>query len=411
MGRALPAFSLFILLLGLLTHSWGNTADAQAPASLPWAMGMPSEQQFFGTVGHHAPAEVFHTTFASNVIFPSVSTARLRDLAPDSERPRIEQLSATTTLFNGRVSTEAEVARSQAGAVWLTPSMMGNARADASARMFRVGLTGSEGNLRYGLTFRHAGQGFLLTPDRANREMWGEWRTGWVTVRNSIGQTWNNVEAESTRSRLEQTYGRVGLLLNKPSWPELSVAYARNSFNSVLDPIGVTPQRSSNHAIEGAIAFHRASWDLRLASSYTLASDLLNGEADGHIKAQTLSAVVRPTNQLVITPVFTYRQELRSRSGVRIEHPVASLAMSYEQNPQLLFSTVGNYGSARSSDGLIDNESLWWKGMMDWAMFTSSEWITRIAFEAGYNRSSNRAVRSNNTEDISGLVRFRMVAR
>lgn len=411
MGRALPAFSLFFLLFGLLTHSWGNTADAQAPANPPWVIGMPSEQQFFGILPHHAPAEVFHTTFASNVIFPSVSTARLRDLAPDSERPRIEQLSAATMLFNGRVSTEAEVARSQAGAVWFTPSMMSNARTDASARMFRVGLTGSEGNLRYGLTFRHAEQGFLLTPDRANREVWGEWRTGWVTVRNSIGQTWDNVEAESTRSRLEQTYGRVGLLLNKPSWPEVSVAYARNSFNSVLDPIGVTPQRSSNHAVEGAIAFHRASWDLRLASSYTVASDLFNGEADGHIKAQTFSAVVRPTNQLVITPVFTYRQELRFRSGVRIEQPVASLAMSYQRNPQLLFSTVGNYGNARSSDGLIDNETLWWKGMMDWAIFTSSDWITRIAFEAGYNRSSNRVLRSNNMEDISGLVRFRMVAR
>jgi len=411
MGRALPAFSLFFLLFGLLTHSWGNTAEAQAPANPPWVIGIPSEQQFFGILPHHAPAEVFHTTFASNVIFPSVSTARLRDLAPDSERPRIEQLSAATTLFNGRVSTEAEVARSQAGAVWFTPSMMSNARTDASARMFRVGLTGSEGNLRYGLTFRHAEQGFLLTPDRANREVWGEWRTGWVTVRNSIGQTWDNVEAESTRSRLEQTYGRVGLLLNIPSWPEVSVAYARNSFNSVLDPIGVTPQRSSNHAVEGAIAFHRASWDLRLASSYTVASDLFNGEADGHIKAQTFSAVVRPTNQLVITPVFTYRQELRFRSGVRIEQPVASLAMSYQRNPQLLFSTVGNYGNARSSDGLIDNETLWWKGMMDWAIFTSSDWITRIAFEAGYNRSSNRVLRSNNMEDISGLVRFRMVAR
>lgn len=411
MGRALPAFSLFFLLFGLLTHSWGNTAEAQAPANPPWVIGIPSEQQFFGILPHHAPAEVFHTTFASNVIFPSVSTARLRDLAPDSERPRIEQLSAATTLFNGRVSTEAEVARSQAGAVWFTPSMMSNARTDASARMFRVGLTGSEGNLRYGLTFRHAEQGFLLTPDRANREVWGEWRTGWVTVRNSIGQTWDNVEAESTRSRREQTYGRVGLLLNKPSWPEVSVAYARNSFNSVLDPIGVTPQRSSNHAVEGAIAFHRASWDLRLASSYTVASDLFNGEADGHIKAQTFSAVVRPTNQLVITPVFTYRQELRFRSGVRIEQPVASLAMSYQRNPQLLFSTVGNYGNARSSDGLIDNETLWWKGMMDWAIFTSSDWITRIAFEAGYNRSSNRVLRSNNMEDISGLVRFRMVAR
>lgn len=365
MGRVLPAFNLFILLLDLLAQPSGSNAAAQGPAALPWMMDMPIENQFFGTTGTQAPAEVFHMRFTSNVVFPSVPTSRLRDLAPDSERPRIEQLLATTTLFNGRLSTEAEVAQSQTGATWLTAAMMGNTRTAASARMFRIGLTGSEGSLRYGLTFRHAGQGFLLTPDRANREVWGEWKTGWVTFRNSVGQTWDNLEGESTRSRLEQTYGRVGLLLNKPSWPELSLTYARNSLNSVLDPIGVTPQRSSNHAFEGAISIHRPNWDLRLASSYILASDLLHGEADSNIKAQTLSVVLHPINTLIITPVFTYRQELRSRSGVRIDNPVASLAVSYEQNPQLLLSTVGNYGSFRSSDGLIDNETLRWKGMMD----------------------------------------------
>ena len=97
-------------------------------------------------------------------------------------------------------------------------------------------------------------------------------------------QTWNNVEGESTRSRLEQTLW-AGLLLNMPSWPELSVTYARSSVNSLLDPIGVAPQRFSNHAIEGAVSIHRPSWDLRLASSYVLASDLLHGDADSNIQA------------------------------------------------------------------------------------------------------------------------------
>jgi len=42
-----------------------------------------------------------------------------------------------------------------------------------------------------------------------------------------------------------------------------------------------------------------------------------------------------------------------------------------------------------------------------WAMYSSAEWTTKVAFEAGYNRAS----RSNDTEDISGLVRFGIVAR
>jgi hypothetical protein len=277
--------------------------------------------------------------------------------------------------------------------------------------MFRLGLTGSEGGLRYGFTFRHAGQSFLLTPDRANREVWGEWKTGWVTFRKAVGQTWNNVEGESTRSRLEQTYGRVGLLLNMPSWPELSVTYAKNSVSSMLDPIGVAPQRTSNHTVEGAVFIHRPSWDLRLASIYILASDLLRGDLDSNIRAQIFSAVLRPIDMLVITPAFTYRQEFRPWSGARIENPVASLAVSYEQDHRLLLSTIGNYGSSRSSDGVIHHETLRWRGIVDWAMYSSAEWTTKVAFEAGYNRASNRTSRSNDTEDISGLVRFGIVAR
>lgn len=410
MGRVLPAFNLIIFVL-LIIQPWGGKAAAQSPEAQSWTTGLPLGQQLFWATRPHASAEVLHVTFASNVIVPSLPTSRLRDLAPESGRPRIEQLLATTTLFNGKLATEAEVAHSQTGATWMTPSMLGNARTDTSARMFRIGLTGSEGSLRYGFTFRHAGQGFLLIPDRASREVWGEWKTGWVTFRKAVGQTWNNVEGESTQSRLEQTYGRVGLLLNMPSWPELSVTYARSSLNSMLDPIGVAPQRSSNHTIEGAVFIHRPNWDLRLASSYILASDLLRSDADTNVRAQTLSAILRPINTLVITSAFTYRQEFRSWSGGRIENPVASLAVSYEQTPRLLFSTVGNYGSSRSSDGFIHNETFRWRGIMDWAMYTSSEWVTKIALEAGYNRSSTRASGSNDLEDISGLVRFGIMAR
>ncbi len=48
---------------------------------------------------------------------------------------------------------------------------------------------------------------------------------------------------------------------------------------------------------------------------------------------------------------------------------------------------------------------------MDWAMYTSSEWVTKIALEAGYNRSSSRASGSNDIGDISGMVRFGIAAQ
>ena len=401
MNRPVLASSLVALLLGIVSQAWcsdGIFQNAQIPHRY---LGFPILQ----TVDPiFAQAEGSRTIFTSHIHHQYIVQSQTSD-------PRTARLPATTTWFSGKVGTEAEVAYNPTGVSWPMLSMMGNTQTDASARMFRIGLTGSEGSLRYGVTFRHAGQGFLLSPDRASREIWSEWRTGWMTFRNAVGQSWNNVEGEATRSRLEQTYGRVGLFLSKPLWPELSVTYSRNSLNSAFEPIGVTPQRSANHTIEGAVTLQRPGWDIRFASSYIVASDLLRGDADSNIRAQTVSVILRPVNQLTITPVLAYRQEFQSWSGVRIDSPTASLALSYQRGQQLLFSTVGNYSSSHSSDGLIHNENLRWRGTLDWSLHSSADWVTKIGFEAGYNRMSNRVARSADTEDISGLVRLGIVAR
>ena len=397
-----------MLLVGIVSQAWcGDGIFPNTPSSHR-SIGFPTSQ----TAGQtFAQADGVRIILTSHVHHPSIMTTRLWDPISYAEPPRIDQLPATTTWLNGKLGTEAEVAHSPTRVSRSMPSMMGNTQTDASARMFRIGLTGSEGSLRYGVTFRHAGQGFLLAPDRASREIWSEWKTGLMTLRNAVGQTWNNVEGEATRSRLEQTYGRVGLFLSRPLWPELSISYSRNSLNSVFEPIGTAPQRLSNHTIEGAVTLQRPGWDIGFASSYILASDLLRTDTDSNIRAQTISAILRPIKQLTITPVFAYRQEFQSWSGVRIDSPTASFALSYQQSPQLFFSTVGNYSSSRSSDGLIRNENFKWRGALDWSLHSSPEWVTKIGFEAGYNRVTNRVARSADTEDISGLVRLGIVAR
>lgn len=408
MKHPLLVVSLATFLSGVVSQVWCGDGMLLDTRVSPFVIGSSTLQ----TVDPTFPqANVVRPIITSHVQHPSVATFRLRDLTPETTRPRIEQLLATTTWFNGKLETEAEVAHSSTEMSWPVASTMISTRPDAAARMLRIRLTGSEGSLRYGVTFRHAGQGYLLSSDRASREIWSEWRTGWITFRNALGQTWNNVEGEATRSRLEQTYGLVGLYLSKPLWPELSVTYSKNSLNSLFEPIGVAPQRSSNHTIEGALTLQRPGWDIRVASSYILTSDLLRGDADSNIRSQTLSAILRPISQLTITPVLAYRQELQPRSGVRLDSPTASLALSYQQSPQLLFSTVGNYSSSHSSDGSIRNENLKWRGALDWSLHSSARWVTKIGFEAGYNRVTNRVARSADTEDISGLIRLGIVAR
>lgn len=408
MKRSPLVSSLVVLLLGIVSQVWCSDGILLNTQISYRSSGFPTSQA--GDL-ISAQAEGFRTMGASPVHRLFLMAPRLWGSTSGAEHPRINRVPGTTTWFSGKLGTEAEVAYSPPGVSQPMPSMMGNTQTDASARMFRIGLTGSEGSLRYGVTFRHAGQGFLLAPDRASREIWSEWKTGSMTFRNAVGQTWNNVEGEATRSRLEQTYGRVGLFLNRPLWPELSVTYSRNSLNSVFEPIGAAPQRSSNHTIEGAVTLQRPGWDIGFASSYILMSDLLRGNTDSNIRSQTLSAILRPINTLTITPILTYRQEFQSWSGVRIDTPTASLALNYQQSSQLFFSAASHYSSSRSSDGLIRNENFKWRGAMDWSLYSSPEWVTKIGFEAGYNRVTNRVVRSADTEDISGLVRLGIVTR
>lgn len=272
--------------------------------------------------------------------------------------------------------------------------------------MVRVGLTGTAGVIRYGMMYRSAGQAFLNGPDTAVREVWGEWKHGWTTLRSTIGQQWNNVAGDAARSRLEQTYGRVGVGWNKPAWPSLTLTYAKNSLSSTLNPINLAPQRTHNHTLEAALAYNSARWNATLASTYIIGNDLFRNGAESNIKMQLLTASFRPLNTLTIAPTLIYREEKQEWSGVRIDSPSASLALQYKQSQRLLITAAGNYAGVRSRDRLVDLENLGGKGVLAWDLQQSAHWMTLISLEAGYTRQTNHATPSADTEDISGVVRF-----
>jgi hypothetical protein len=250
----------------------------------------------------------------------------------------------------------------------------------------------------------------LNGPDQALRELWGEWKSGWTTLRSAIGEQWNNVAEDPTRARLEQTYGRVGLAWKRPIWPEISLTYAHNSLNSALEPLGISPQRSHNHTLESALAYNGMGWNARLASSYILGNDLLRGGAETTVRMQMLTAAFRPLNALTISPTLVYREEAQAWSGVRIHSPSTSVALQYRQSQQVLISAMGNYTGTRSSDGLIDTEQVGGKGRLTWDFQQSQVWTTLISLEAGYNRMTNHGTPAAGTEDISGLIRLVLAA-
>ena len=399
---------LMLLLILFPPLAWGDDESASDDVAHRWARLF--SDQGSKTHSKHASAPLYQTSLTTTFSAPSVASSRLRDLVPETDPARTQGLLSSTTWLNGIIVTETEVAQNQGGAGWLQSRIPGDTPHDASQRMIRLGLTGTAGSIRYGMLSRSAGQAFLHGPDQARREAWGEWTSGSTTLRSTVGQQWNNVAEDSTRSRLEQTYGRVGLSWKRSVWPEIILTYVHNSMNSTLDPLGVAPQRSHSHTLESAVAYTGTDWNARFASSYILGSDLLRGGTEYAVKIQMLTASFRPSNTLTISPTLRYREEGQDWSGVRIRSPSASVALQYSQSQQVLISAMGNYSGTRSSDGLIDTMHVGGRGKLAWDVQRSKGWTTLISLEAGYNRMTNRMLPTAGTEDISGLLRLVLAA-
>ena len=399
---------LVLLLVLLAPPAWGGDESVSDYVAQRWAglfSDLPAQSD-----SKQATSPLFQTSLTPTFFAPPLDSPRLRDLAPETDQPRAQGLLSSITWLKGTFVTETEVARSQGGADWLQSKIPGDTEGDASQRMIRLSLTGATGSVRYGVLSRSAGQAFLNGADQVLREAWGEWKTGWTTLRSAIGEQWNNLAGDSTRSRLEQTYGRVDLAWQRPTWPDITLTYAHNSLNSALEPLGIAPQRSHNHSLQSAVVYHGMGWTARLASSYILESDLLRSGAETTVRMQMLTAAFSPLNTLTISPTLGYREEVQDWSGVRIHSPSASVALQYRQSQQILISAMGNYAGTRSSDGLIDTEQVGGKGRLAWDFQRAQTWTTLISLEAGYSRMTNHVTPVAGREEISGLLRLVLAA-
>jgi hypothetical protein len=355
---------------------------------------------------NNQPSELIQTTLTPTFFALPTLSSRLLDMASDVDRPRTQGILASSRWFKGTFLTEAEVAHNAGWKMAPSETSFGSSSNDVSNRMIRVAFMGTHGMFRYGLTYRTAGTAFLNMPDQLSREVWGEWNWGPTTIRSTVGQLSNNVEADPARSRLEQRYSRSVLSWAKASWPELSLTYTYGSLSSALDPIGIIPQHTRNNTIEGGLGFSGRSWTARLASAYVMTNDLFRGGAESTAVVQMFTATFRPLNTLTILPTFSYREESQLWSGIRTASPTALLSLHYRQSQRLLITATGNYTSSRSSDGLIDVENVSSKGVFAWELQRALTWSTHLAFEAGYSRVSNRITPAANIEDISGQLRF-----
>ena len=365
-----------------------DTARESGSSAIPFSIASP----------------VLHASFQTTSFAPPTASTRLKDLVPDSERPQTKGVVAASTFFKGQLTTEGEVANNATNDAGI-PSRI-DQRDDGTKRMVRMALTGTNGQFRYGINYRSAGKAFFNSPDQTVREMWGEWGVGIAKLRSSSGQTWNNVDLDPTRARIQHTFNRIGLAVAKPAWPELSLTYTRSALASSFDPSGSIPQRSQSNSMEAALSYTGLTWNARLSSSYILTNDETRGGSQSTAFAQTLVATYRPMNTLTLAPTLSYRTETQSWSGATIQTPMASLSLLYKQSQRLLVSAMGGYTSTSSSDGLIDTNSIVGKGMFALHLDPIYGHPTTISLEAAYTNTTNRTVAGLDTEDLSGLVRI-----
>ena len=365
-----------------------DTARESGSSAIPFSIASP----------------VLHASFQTTSFAPPTASTRLKDLVPDSERPQTKGVVAASTFFKGQLTTEGEVANNATNDAGI-PSRI-DQRDDGTKRMVRMALTGTNGQFRYGINYRSAGKAFFNSPDQTVREMWGEWGMGIAKLRSSSGQTWNNVDLDPTRARIQHTFNRIGLAVAKPAWPELSLTYTRSALASSFDPSGSIPQRSQSNSMEAALSYTGLTWNARLSSSYILTNDETRGGSQSTAFAQTLVATYRPMNTLTLAPTLSYRTETQSWSGATMQTPMASLSLLYKQSQRLLVSAMGGYTSTSSSDGLIDTNSIVGKGMFALHLDPIYGHPTTISLEAAYTNTTNRTVAGLDTEDLSGLVRI-----
>lgn len=401
----MPAFLKFGLVLFISLFAGPVWSSEEQPGQIPPRWSSWFSAQGPQTSAQPAQAPVYQANVTRTSYAPPIVPANVRDLLLDTDRPRTQGVLTSTTWLKGAFVTETEMANNQRGI-----SIPGDTQDDPASHMMRIGLIATSGPSRYGMTYRRAGQAFYNGPDQDLREVWGEWKKGVTTFRSAIGQQWNNVDADPTRARLEQNYGRIGLSWNQASWPSLAVTYSQNALNSTLDPIGIAPQKMNNHTTEAVLGYSGVAWHVGLASSYILGADLLRNGSDNRVKLQTVTASLRPLNTLTIAPTLGYRTEQQDWFGVRIDSSSAALAMNYKQSQQLFLGAMGHYSGIRSSDRLIDRETIGGKGMLTVEIQQLRGWTTLLSLEGGYNQQTHRVMSSAETHDISGLLRLVVAA-
>src|SRR5215212_3818687 len=102
---------ILLVLLALPFHVSASASEDNDQVSQRWASWFSGQD--WQTAPKPTPNQAYQATLTPTFYTAPIAPANVRDLVPDRDRPKTQGILASTTWFNGAVSTETEVAVNQ----------------------------------------------------------------------------------------------------------------------------------------------------------------------------------------------------------------------------------------------------------------------------------------------------------
>jgi hypothetical protein len=239
-------------------------------------------------------------------------------------------------------------------------------------RMLRLGLKNRWSGLTYGADYRSADRGFVslmgIATDHARDEgqVWGEHGLGPFRVRGSIGELWEK-------------------LLDTNSFRVTRSATA--SFN-----------------------LSRSQWGGMFASSYGLVDQGAGLNQQTTFLTHTIMGSYRPLSFLSLNPNFSIKEEWNQSTGIRTETPRTELMLTYAPVRDSIKLTGGtSFARTFSGDRLSNLRTFGTVAAVDWKLgkFLGTDDI--LSLNLNYHQQLDSISSSNSHNDVSGMLRFRII--
>ena len=165
-------------------------------------------------------------------------------------------------------------------------------------------------------------------------------------------------------------------------------------------------QRAATDCLEATLSYMRPTWNVWLASSYTMTNNQLPGTRDTTGLAESFTTSYRPWNTLTITPSLGYRAAFDQWSGAHLETPTASISLDHQATRRFFVSVLGGYSATHSNDGTLDLDSVNGSALLARTLPTVAFPLTPpiIAVEANYTLVAHHTATVADLQDVSGLL-------